>query len=249
MRKLLLTGILAGLLTFVSSCASAATRDIDIVGHEHGVEIVYDYDWFSYFKNTNLERACKPLNASSPQLNSNSLMVANTISEFLEAYPERLLNKSLRKIYLLTDLNCNHTPYGGTYSGKSIYASVYYYTSKTWLIEALHHEFSSILMKENPSLFSISEFADISGKNSYHTEIEEDCLKSSICRTDNKENLYRKGFINDYCTTSYENDYNVFVEFLFTKHYKLKLLSEQYPLINKKYQMVKQFYRQLGIKL
>ena len=94
--------------------------------------------------------------------------------------------------------------------------------------------------------FSFSKFADISGKQNYDPSLEYDCLVTRGCRNTNSS-LFNKGFLSQYSRTSYENDFNMYAEFLFINREYLQSLSRKYPLINLKYQAVKKFYADLGV--
>ena len=57
-----------------------------------------------------------------------------------------------------------------------------------------------------------------------------------------EEQYYNNGFIAKYSYTTYENDFNLFAEMVFTEPDRLKELVNKYPLIKKKYLIVKDFY-------
>ena len=238
--RLLKTIPLLGLLLSLTAHAEPASVN--------NVKVYSEYEYDTYFKGTLLERWCEPLSASDPDASSATYaIVFDSIREFSAAYPKELLNKYLRGVFLLSNLNCSGKPYGGTYAEKSIYLNVYDYTAKSWLDKALHHEFSSVLV--NATRFSFYTFAGISGYSNYNPSIEKDCLATAKnCRII-RDDLLEKGFLNDYGRTSYENDFNVYAEALFTDHSHLRYLAREYPIINKKYQVIKKFYNDLGVKI
>lgn len=52
----------------------------------------------------------------------------------------------------------------------------------------------------------------------------------------------------DLASTTLENDFNVYVEYLFIHHADLIKLAARDPLIRKKFEMVQAFYGKLGVK-
>lgn len=211
-----------------------------------GVKVYYEVDRNLYFRGTILEKYCSPLIAYNPQMPYPSTQIYDSIHDFVSIYPKDFVKNNLRGIFLLSNLNCSGNPLGGSYSSRSIYLSIYSYTNRRWLIEALHHEFSSVLVDTYG--FSFRKFAAISGYGSYREETENYCLAELVCRQE-KDSLFDLGFLNDYARTSHENDFNVYVEYLFNRNARLKELADKYPLVNLKYQMVKKFYNDLGVKI
>lgn len=248
MKKQLLAGFLSCLLLF-SSIKSYATNNLDKVSTEYGVPILYEFDYSAYFSDTLLKRNCTlELRANDPELRHGNIdLVSQTIAEFLARYPKELLKQNVRKIHLLSNLYCNSIPYGGTVSEKGIYVEVQNHTDRVWLLDALHHEFSSMLIRRNG--FSLYKFAEISGRDKYNTGIEQNCLRFSNCRGNADTYLYERGFLKKYATTSYENDVNIYAEYMFVHESVLKELASRYPLIDKKYKYLKDFYEKLGVKL
>jgi len=246
LKKQLLAGFLSCLLLFSSIKSYAEGGYFSKIATKYGVPILYEYDYTTYFADTLLQRNCTiQLGASNPNL-QNGWMIAETIEEFLSRYPKELLRNNVRNIHLLTDLFCNNIPYGGTVSEKGIYVEVQGHTDRVWLLDALHHEFSSMLIRRNG--FSLYKFSEISGRDKYNTGIEQNCLRFSNCRGNTDTYLYERGFLKKYATTSYENDVNIYAEYMFAHEKELKLLASRYPLIDKKYKFLKDFYEKLGVK-
>lgn len=246
MKRQLLAGFLSCLLLFDSVHSYASISALDRIELEYGIPIHYEYNYSTYFADTLLQRNCtKQLSARNPEL-INSFMVAQTIENFLNRYPKQLIKRNIRGIYLLNDLFCNHIPYGGTVSEKGIYVEVYKHTDNNWLSNALHHEFSSMLIRYNT--FDMRKFVEISGYDAYRSDTEQDCLRFSNCRSNADTRLYENGFLDHYALTSHENDINVYAEYMFVHERQLKELASRYPLIDKKYLFLKDFYRYLGVK-
>lgn len=211
-----------------------------------GIKVYEQYNYDLFFKGTILEKYCKPLIVKEVSLTAEtSGVLYSTIREFSSQYPKEFLDKHLRGIFLLSQINCSGKPYGGTYSGKSIYVSFKDYLTRGWLIKALHHELSSVLAKEGR--FPYYGFGAISGFDNYDGTIEQECLAHpNSCRIV-KDELLEKGFIYDYGRTSFENDYNVYAEMLFDDRESLEGYARQYPLVEKKLDFIKKFYTNMGV--
>ena len=237
--RLLKTIPLLGLLLSLTAHAEPASVN--------NVKVYSEYEYDTYFKGTLLDYWCKPLSAKEPDVSSLTYeMVYDAVKEFSAAYPKEVLSKYLRGVFLLANLNCSGKPYGATYAEKSIYLNVYDHTLRSWIDRALHHEFSSVLA--SATNYSFYKFAAINGYSNYDPSIEKGCLTTDNCRIV-RESLLQRGFLNDYARTSYENDFNVYAEALFTDHSHLRYLAREYPIINKKYQIIKKFYNDLGVKI
>ncbi|MFT6388276.1 MAG: hypothetical protein ACJAUP_001654 [Cellvibrionaceae bacterium] len=56
------------------------------------------------------------------------------------------------------------------------------------------------------------------------------------------EELYQRGLPKKYAGTCVENDFNTSAEVIFTEPRKMKNLIRQYPVIQRKHQVFKDFY-------
>ena len=101
--RLLKTIPLLGLLLSLTAHAEPASVN--------NVKVYSEYEYDTYFKGTLLERWCEPLSASDPDASSATYaIVFDSIREFSAAYPKELLNKYLRGVFLLSNLNCSGKP-------------------------------------------------------------------------------------------------------------------------------------------
>lgn len=242
MRYLLALLLLLPNLAF-ASCKYDSFNSIQRVT---GVNVHCDYNPKTYFT-PYLRGQCGVLSAKEPEF-SNTEYISLTIIRFISSYPKQIIEKYLQNIYLLSDFYCDDMQLGGTCSDKSIYMTVYSYTSTKWLSEALHHEFSSILWRHNMSYMSKANIGMISGYASYDENSLKDCLNKEGCRTET-DSLLKQGFLLSYGKTNIENDFNVYAEYLFTNKQHLETLAKKYPLVNQKLKLFKKFYADIGIPL
>lgn len=238
--------LLALLLLLPSTVfASCKYNSLNQLSDRIGVQIHCDYDRDAYF-DQDLKSNCKTLHAKKPVfLDIN--MTSSTIEKFISAYPKGVVSKYLSDIYLLSDLYCGGFHFGGTSHKKRIYVEVYRHTTKDWLLEALHHEMSSTLLDNKASVL-VTEIEKVSGSRAYDSDIMHDCLNEGKCR-DESPRLFRQGFLVAYNKTTPENDFNVYVEYLFTKREHLMELAEMYPLIDRKVKLIKKFYNDIGVPI
>lgn len=169
----------------------------------------------------------------------------NIVEYALAKYPPALTSKHLEKIYIGGGLRKNGGVIAGLYDKKNIY--LFYNhpdgdNSAIFLEQSIHHEFSSILfeaydfpafdwLKLNPPDFNyiinpvkINEY--MNSIKSYHAS----------------ESQLKQGLVSSYGMANAENDINSYVELVFTQPEKMKLYVGKYPVIAKKYRMVKDFY-------
>jgi len=236
------------LLLLIPNLAFASCKydDFNRVQRMTGVSVHCDYSPNTYFT-PYLRSQCNVLSAQNPQF-ANTEYLSYTIMRFINSYPKEIIQKYLDNIYLLSNLQCDDMQMGGTCSDKSIYVTIYTYTSTQWLVEALHHEFSSILWRYNKLYMTKADIGMISGYAAYDPNSLNNCLSKGTCRKETDE-LLKQGFLVGYNKTNIENDLNVYAEYLFTNKEHLESLARKYPLVNQKVKLFKKFYADIGIPL
>jgi hypothetical protein len=239
--------LLAILLLLPSTAFASCKYDIfNKLSEKNKVAIHCDYNYDIYF-DLYLRSGCPNIRGNNPQF-SNQQKMANIIQKFLDAYPRAVLGQNLSDIFLLSNFYCGSLNYGGTCSHKSIYVEIYEYTTEKWLLEALHHEFSSALWRQNKGLLSKTKLESISGSESYSNSIINECYTVEDCRKENPR-LLQEGFLCLYGKTNVENDLNIYAEYLFTKQEHLIELAKKYPLVDKKMKLLKSFYNDIGVPI
>tara|TARA_A100001515_G_C4587872_1_gene215140 strand:+ start:1750 stop:2385 length:636 start_codon:yes stop_codon:yes gene_type:complete len=169
-------------------------------------------------------------------------MARHDIGIFLRSYKPKTLKKHLKQIRMCGKLSLNDQDWAmGTYDveKKIIYMQVYGRNDIEYL---LHHELSSIILKMDKNHWQIREkFRNLS-KKSYKPAH----LWGKVDWMAIKHKYLKDGFIVPYAQTGAENDFNMIVAFYKTSYLKHRMRrAAKYPLIAKKYNIVKKMYRGL----
>jgi len=168
--------------------------------------------------------------------------VISDIEEFMSAYDSIFLRQNLTDIYLLNKLKCYGQSYGGTNSISSVYLVVRTQDegfTDQFLVSMLHSEFSSILMRNYP--FPEQEWRLINQDSFVYSENDIQVVEQDTIR-EQTEDLFEEGFLTRYATTSVENDFNMFVEWLFTRGTELCEIRSRSERINRKAELTIEFY-------
>ncbi len=167
------------------------------------------------------------------------------VKKALQKYPPSLVRKHLAQIYIGGSYRENSSVITGMYEQNKIFL---FYNHKAgdnsplFLEQTFHHEFSSILIQQynfpafewlklNPAGFSyiinpkkISDYMD------------------SINDYSANESLLKQGLVSSYGKVNAENDINSYVELIFTQADEMKKYISNFPIVEKKYKMIKSFY-------
>jgi hypothetical protein len=249
MKRLLLFSLAAyGFFAATPNFAHAADaalidQQIESLRQEYGVQVHYRFDPATYFPKSWL---APPRSAKGSQLDLDEVeRFIPIISKFLQRNPKAVIQRNLSDIYLSGTLEFFGKPFGGSNSLKAVYvhsAGKSRGFTDDFLQEGLHHEFSSILMRNyqfptaqwnqiNPPDFSYGNSGvEVLGQTALHGQSDE---------------LLTQGFLEKYCRSTMENDFNVVSAWLFVTPDKLKPLVEKYPRIAAKTQLAIAFYRSI----
>jgi hypothetical protein len=136
----------------------------------------------------------------------------------LSKYPEELTARYLKNIYVFKSMEFNGYPYGGTYSVKKIYLTfdeANPMNNGGFLEERLHHEFSSILWRENPGRLDTVAWKTFNAAGFVYGEGGADAIRSGIASMETEPGYFGIGFINRYSMADIEQDINVIAQKLF----------------------------------
>lgn len=135
---------------------------------------------------------------------------------------------------------------GGTSSGSAIYINCSEEAPDDFLLARMHSEFSSILLRKYP--FAKEQWEQLNPPDFQY-------VGSGVAML-GQRNLYEQerrllenGFLVKYAQSSLENDFNTFVDWLFTKRNKLEALSRKYPAIGQKRDLVVSFFQAVGCRV
>jgi hypothetical protein len=114
--------------------------------------------------------------------------------------------------------------------------------SPVFLEQTFHHEFSSILIQS----FDFPAFDWLAlnpeGFNYIINPVKIDAYMNSIDSYEANEADLKEGLVSRYGKVNAENDINTYAELVFTQPEEMKLFINKYPVVMKKYQMLKKFY-------
>ena len=161
---------------------------------------------------------------------------------FLKKYKPSTLSQNLSKIIACKKLSRSiYEWYRGTYveTNNIIYVEVGGNINDTEYL--LHHEFSSLLLYNNPQKqnFLRQQWMEWSNKEYNLDHNKRDWTV--------KKSLQKDGFLYEYNKVSFENDFNVLSGFYLSNYLKgdLRLASTKHRRIKNKYKSLREFYRPL----
>jgi len=169
----------------------------------------------------------------------------------LKKYPPSLIKSDLHAIALSSSLSLYGIEYGGSNSGKRIYMTVLSpeqgYTDE-YIKRTIHHEFSSILIREHK--FPLREWrAVLPAGVKYNDSIDKEVKTIEAGRDLSiaSSELLEQGFLSSYRLTNYINDINTYAELSFIEPDKIKKLATKYKRIGVKYDLLIKFYKNLDM--
>lgn len=171
----------------------------------------------------------------------------------LSKYPEELLQVSLRAVYFLKTMSMYNVGFGGTNSTDAVYltnngAETGY--TDFYLEQTLHHEYSSILFRNYPSLLDTIAWkeANIAGFDYNDPEAGVGAIRKNQTSQDIDTALCRVGFLTQYAYSDMENDINTIAQNLFKPSPGFWNVVNEYPRIREKVRILMNFYNRLSRK-
>ncbi|PCJ54372.1 MAG: hypothetical protein COA79_21890 [Planctomycetota bacterium] len=194
-----------------------------------------------------------PINAKIVQIDENEVLrYPMILKNVLSKYPKKVLLKNLKKIVLAKSLSFYGLQYGGTYSTYTVYL-----TSKgisrgytnDYLINSIHHEFSSILFRNYN--FPKEKWKSLNLKGFKYTNNSIDggieALKAGKAGLIGSHLWYKQGFLAEYSISALEEDFNLYSASILTNPIHIKKLAKKYTLIKKKLDLWLSFYNSIDI--
>lgn len=208
------------------------------IGPVKVISTVSDAFYPDYWKN---DPKIKPV--AEPIDRKELLRTIPLIRRFVAEYPEGVLARNLKGLYLCKTLQFYGKDFGGTNSADGVYICVKTaelgYTNQ-FVLSSMHHEFSSILMRNYA--FPKSEWAALNPKNFAYTEDAVGALgKKDLLLAQAK--YHELGFVCLYSQSSMEEDFNTIADYVFNQRPKLLNLGKSYPKLSAKIQLAMKFYK------
>lgn len=173
--------------------------------------------------------------------------ILNNIDSALWVYPVEMINKYLSSIYIVESMLYNNKQQigpAGTYSlfNKSLYLSNIG-SSDSSLQKAFHHEFSSLVRRLSDVQFPKNEWISINDSAfSYYYE-KKDAVRIK------EEDLLEQGFLEEYSTTLFDNDVEVFTSWLFYKPKELAVVAQSHSKVLGKLKILYLYYKMIDSKI
>jgi len=152
-------------------------------------------------------------------------------------YPPSLLKAHLSKVYILGGLKFHGQSFTGTNSKKNIYIEG---GNSEQTERTFHHEFSSILLRNLSNSSFKYKWKELSPSLIDVTSAV--AVKAGYTGTSLNEALMEKGYLCKYSLSNWENDFNMYVEYLFYRSAEFWRLVDKYPKTKMKVDMVIEFY-------
>jgi hypothetical protein len=168
-------------------------------------------------------------------------------------YPESVLARHLKTVYVLSDLKYSGVVTGGTNSRTAVYVKVgdeqRGYTDEA--IESLFHaEFSSILLRNRKADFDAAAWQKLNPPDfAYSAGDGVGAIKSGKVGKRSDAKLHGLGFRNEYAQSSLENDFNGYAAALFAGDSEVWELAEKHEAIGGKLALTLAFYRNVDPSL
>jgi hypothetical protein len=169
-------------------------------------------------------------------------LVATEMAE----YSADLLSDHLDRVYVLGGLFALGSSIAGTNSRRCLYLQ-FYQLDPAWsasdLKQAFHHELSSVLLREHRDQFPLAEWEACNGRGHRYEAVETETAWQDARQIN--QAMAAVGFVNNYCQTNLENDFNTVAARLFLREPEFKAAVERYPRLRQKVDLAIGFYHTL----
>lgn len=215
----------------------------EYVDVESGVKIIFVIEPDMFPDSWLTER----INASAESLeNSQFSRSLQIILSAMRKYPPTVLRNNLEKIYVVRELRYFNITAGGTNSLNKVYVTNNGETAgytDDFIEKTFHAEFSSILLRNNPEAFIESEWNEVNPLNFQYDQGGVAAIKAGADSTEFDPAYLFEGFLSEYSTSSLENDFNIFAQYIFTGSDSFWQLIETNSKIQRKLAIMIDFYR------
>lgn len=169
-------------------------------------------------------------------------------------YPRAVLRDVLNRIVVLGTLRSRDTLINGTYShsGRDVFIATMDEQSVmdtcSRIRTVLHHELSSILLRRYADRFPKDAWLRLNPPGFAYRHA--DALGRRFGASDPRLNagLLAKGFVSEYATVAFEEDFNTVVALFMSEPTDAAALAVQHPRLREKLRIAVRFYRELGIQ-
>jgi hypothetical protein len=192
-----------------------------------------------------------PINSYGEQLAPGEIERSkNILLKGLNKYPEATL-KNLSAVYFLQQMKFYDVAFGGTNSTDAVYlvnqGELSGYTDY-YLEQTFHHEFSSILFRNFPSLLDTNLWKAANYPGFIYNDPENGvgAIRSNQSSQDLDTFLCKKGVLTQYGGSSIENDMNTFAQNLFRPDENFWNYVNRFRRIREKTTLLIRFYTKIN---
>lgn len=214
---------------------------------QYGITI--NYDTTSNFLDPKYQ--LRMVNFQASQLDERQLArFSIALPDVLSLYPNQVISNNIKELKLASKLEIVKVEVSGLYGDDGVFLS---FGTPEQISRAFHREFGAALMKNN--LFPMSEWQKTNAPNvryyfdnfnelklGYYWVAKQTFYKAN---TQKREDL-EMGMLRKLSFKSIENDFNDYVETIFTKPRSMRTLIHKYPRVKAKYLLVKEFYMNIS---
>ncbi len=190
-----------------------------------------------------------PISAQGVQIEEAELDRAlKAVRRALAKYPNEFLRRDLKRVVLLKQMTFFGAQYGGTNSLDTVYvtdAGKALGFTDSYIEGAVHHEFSSILLRNHPADLDQEAWKKALPPEFKYRGDGLTSVKTGTASLEYGEEYFKKGFLNEYATSSQEEDFNVTAEALLTGRKELWDAMAKNPLLDAKAKAVVAFYTKI----
>jgi len=166
----------------------------------------------------------------------------------LDKYPENVLRKNLKRIYVLKTMFCFGLEYGGTYYKRNVYVTnngLENGYTRQYIEGTFHHEFSSVLLKRQKKHFEKEAWLSANPPDFTYGSGGVAALRTEKTSLRLDSTLFVDGFLNEYSLASIEEDFNCYAEFIFLGDAAFWNAWEGNEAIRRKTEILISFYQRI----
>jgi hypothetical protein len=189
----------------------------------------------------------KEINPKAVSLDSSEYARSRAVIErALKKYPQAVLTKNLKKIYVMKYIGFFGEQFGGTNSTDAVYIGndgVAMGYTDFYLEQTFHSEFSSIILRNYSAYFNKTKWMALNSKGFSYGRGGVNALKTGKTDEEFLDDYNKNGVLNQYGASDMENDFNEFAQNLFLPKAGFSEVIEKYPAIRAKRLMAIELYR------
>ncbi|MCH8978142.1 MAG: hypothetical protein IH945_02730 [Armatimonadetes bacterium] len=160
-------------------------------------------------------------------------------------YPAGLLRENLEAVFFVKEMRFYGLKYGGTNSRDTVYIAnrgVRQGFTDRYVLSTFHHELSSILLRNHASKFDAEAWRSANRDGFRYRSSGMESLKDGTADTKYDHRFHVDGFLNQYATSSLEEDFNTFAEALFIGDRRFWEIVDRFPRVERKADAILAFY-------